>query len=203
MNELFDKFCENDSELKKCLSFIIEIDKMKDIERRSLTYSGTHHENDAEHSYHLAIMALMLEKFASAPVDMLRVIKMVLVHDMVEIYAGDTYAFDKAANLDKEKREAQAALKLFTDIPNGEEFKALWEEFDRADTDDSLYAAALDRLQPFISNYLNAGGTWVLNGVSEEDILKRMEPISRGIPKLWGLILSIVTDCEGKGLIKK
>ena len=148
------------TKLEKQLQFLIEVDKMKTILRQTLLVDKTRRENDAEHSWHFALMAIILYEYADqGKVSLYRVLKMALVHDLIEIYAGDTFAYDDAGNATKEQRETEAADKLFGILPSGqgEELRALWEEFDRMETPDAMYAAALDLLQPFINNYLTEG----------------------------------------------
>ena len=190
-----------DENLARVLEFTIEMDKMKSVFRRSSIFDGSRRENDAEHSYHIALMALAFEKYAPAGVDLLRVLKMLLVHDIVEIDAGDTFAYDKIANLDKKEREKAAADRIFALIENGAELRALWEEFDAMETPDALYAISLDRLQPFLANCLNKGDTWFAGGVSKEAILKRMAPVEKGIPALWETVLRLIDENVENGYV--
>lgn len=190
-----------DENLARALEFTIEMDKMKSVFRRSSIFDGSRRENDAEHSYHIALMALAFEKYAPAGVDLLRVLKMLLVHDIVEIDAGDTFAYDKTANLDKKEREKAAADRIFALIENGAELRALWEEFDAMETPDALYAISLDRLQPFLANCLNKGDTWFAGGVSKEAILKRMAPVEKGIPALWETVLRLIDENVENGYV--
>jgi putative hydrolase of HD superfamily len=191
-----------DKNLARAMEFVIETDKMKSIFRRSSIFDGTRRENDAEHSYHIALMALAFEKYAPDGVDLLRVLKMLLVHDIVEIDAGDTFAYDKTANLTKKEREAAAADRIFSMIENGTELRALWEEFDAMETVDALYAISLDRLEPFIANCLNKGDTWFAGGVGKEAILKRMAPVEKGIPALWQTVLELIEENVDNGYIE-
>lgn len=195
-------FPEN-KDLARALEFTIEMDKMKSIFRRSSIFDGSRRENDAEHSYHISVMALAFEKYAPDGVDLLRVLKMLLVHDIVEIDAGDTFAYDKEANLTKKERENAAADRLFSMIENGSELRALWEEFDAMETPDALYAISLDRLQPFLSNCLNKGDTWFAGGVGKEAILKRMAPVEKGIPALWQTVLALIDENVENGYVTK
>ena len=190
-----------DENLARAIEFTIEMDKMKSVFRRSSIFDGSRHENDAEHSYHIALMALAFEKYAPEGVDLLRVLKMLLVHDIVEIDAGDTFAYDKAANLTKKEREAKAADRLFAMLENGAELRALWEEFDAMESADALYAISLDRLQPFLANCLNKGDTWFAGGVGKEAILKRMAPVQKGIPALWETVLALIEENVENGFV--
>src|SRR5690554_5148412 len=136
------------------MEFILEIDKLKQIYRQTLVTDGSRRENDAEHSWHLALMAMVLAEHAAQLVDLLRVIKMVLIHDLVEIDAGDTFCYDGPAHNDKEEREYQAAQRLFSMLPEDQEqeFWQLWREFEAVETADAKFANALDRLQPMLNN---------------------------------------------------
>ena len=195
-------FPEN-KDLSRALEFTIEMDKMKSIFRRSSIFDGSRRENDAEHSFHIAVMALAFEKYAPDGVDLLRVLKMLLVHDIVEIDAGDTFAYDKEANTPKKEREQKAADRLFSMIQNGAELRALWEEFDAMETPDALYAISLDRLEPFLANCLNKGDTWFAGGVGKEAILKRMAPIEKGIPALWETVLRLIDENVENGYVNE
>ncbi len=190
-----------DKDLARALEFVIEADKMKSIFRKSAIYDGSRRENDAEHSYHISLMALAFEKYAPEGVDLLRVLKMLIVHDIVEIDAGDTFAYDTTGNLSKKARESAAADRLFSMTENGAELRALWEEFDAMETPDALYAICLDRLQPFISNCLNKGDTWFAGGVGKEAIMRRMAPLEKGLPALWPTILQLIDENVEKGYI--
>ena len=145
----------SEERLKKQLEFLVEIDKMKNVLRRTLIVDGSRRENDAEHSWHLAMLAMVLEEYSEREINISRVVRMCLVHDLVEVYAGDTFAYDEKGYEDKLARETAAADKLFSMLPTeqGEEFRALWREFDEAQTADAMYAAAMDRLQPMMNNF--------------------------------------------------
>ena len=174
MNDIFSSI--KDVNLQKQLSFIVEVDKVKNIMRRTLLIDGSRRENDAEHSWHLAIMAMLLTEYAEDKnFSLERVMKMVIVHDLVEIYAGDTFAFDVQGNIEKEEKEKLAADKLFSQLPDnqGKQLRKFWEEFDEMKTPDARYAAALDRLQPFIHNLCTEGHTWVLGKVTKKQVYKR------------------------------
>lgn len=190
--------------LKKQLDFLIEIDKMKNILRQTLLMDKSRQENDAEHSWHFALMALTLFEYTNLQnVDINRVIKMALLHDLVEIYAGDTFAYDVKGNEGKEAREMESADRLFSMLPDEQaiEFRSLWEEFDRMETPDAMYASAIDRLEPFISNYMTDGYTWVLHKISVENVYKRMEPIRLVLPEVWEFVEAVIKDSCEKGYI--
>lgn len=191
--------------LQRQMVFIAEVDKMKAIFRRTLLTDGSRRENDAEHSWHLALMAIVLEEYTAEPVNLGRVLAMVTVHDLVEIYAGDTFAFDASANQDKAQREQEAANKLFglLDEEQGRKIRQLWEEFDAMNTADSRFAASLDRIQPFMHNVLTDGHTWKLGSVTKEQVYRRMAPVKTGTPALWPWLEAQVAGAIKKGLIRE
>ena len=202
MNEIFSSI--KDLNLQKQLSFIVEVDKVKNVMRRTLLIDGSRRENDAEHSWHLAIMAMLLTEYAEDKNFTLdRVLKMVIVHDLVEIYAGDTFAFDVQGNLEKEEKEKKAADKLFGQLPEDQakQFRKLWEEFDEAKTPDARYAAALDRLQPFIHNLCTEGHTWVLAKVTKEQVYKRSGLSMEVLPALKPWMEEQINEAIKKGWI--
>lgn len=191
--------------LKRQLEFLVEIDQMKNVLRQTLLADGSRRENDAEHSWHFAVMAMVLSEYAGSEVDMLRVLKMALVHDLIEVYAGDTFCYDDAGNATKEEREREAADKLFGILPpeQGAELRGLWEEFDAMETPDALYAASIDRLQPLLNNYLTEGHTWKLGKVTSDKVYQRMAPIQKGMPKVWEVVEAMIKDAIQKGFLKE
>ena len=204
MSNIFSEI--QDDNLQKILSFIVEVDKIKNIMRRTLLIDGSRRENDAEHSWHLAIMAMLLTEYADDKNFTLdKVLKMVIVHDLVEIYAGDTFAFDVKGNLEKEDKEKKAADKLFGQLPSnqGKQLRKLWEEFDEAKTPEARYAAALDRLQPFIHNLCTEGHTWVLGKVTKEQVYKRSGLAMEVLPALKPWMEEQINDAIKKGWISE
>ncbi|CDM67530.1 HD domain family protein [Clostridium bornimense] len=192
--------------LKKQLDFMIEIDKVKEIIRMTYIASGNRRENDAEHSWHLAVMTFLFSEYIDDDVDITKVMKMVLIHDLVEIYAGDTFAFDEKGYEDKEERERNAAEKLFSILPEDQykEFKGLWEEFEECQTKEAKYGAMLDRLQPLVLNYVVGGGSWKDNNISAEQVYKRNEiTLKEGPEEFKEIINFVVNECLEKGYIKK
>jgi putative hydrolase of HD superfamily len=189
--------------LDQQLSFVLEIDKLKTILRQTLLTDSSRRENSAEHSWHLAIMSLLLTEYATAPVDTLRVIKMLLVHDLIEIDVGDTFAYDVAGNADRAEREQRCAERIFGMLPEeqGRELSALWEEFDAFQTPESKYANALDRLQPLLHNSRTEGGTWRIHSVARDQVYRRMEPIRIALPELWPVVTRIIEDGCARGWI--
>lgn len=200
-----DKFSFINSEkLRKQIEFIIIIDEMKNVLRRNLVVDGSRRENDAEHSWHLAVMAMILEEYSADKVDISKVLRIALVHDLVEVYAGDTFAYDVKGNEDKLDREIMAAEKLFGMLKDGQgdEIRALWDEFEAKETPESKYANAIDRLQPLILNYLTNGHTWKLGDVHAPQIYKRMDIIRTATPELWHIVEGIISTSIETGLLK-
>lgn len=192
------------SRLAQQLQFIVEIDKLKRVLRQTLLTDESRQENSAEHSWHLAIMAILLTEYApSSEIDVLRVIKMLLVHDLVEIDAGDTFCYDHQGNLDKAVREAQAAKRIFGLLPEeqGTELRNLWEEFEAQETPAAKFAAALDRIQPLLHNQQTRGGTWRIHGITRKQVLWRMQPVKDGAPALWPVVEKIIEDCVVAGYL--
>ena len=190
--------------LDQQLRFTAEIDKMTSILRRRMLVDGSRRENDAEHSWHIAVMALIFEEYAAEPVNVNRAVKMCVVHDLIEIYAGDTFAYDVAGNADKAEREAAAADKLFAQLPSeqGAEIRSLWEEFDAMQTPDAKYAACMDRLQPFLHNTLTGGHTWVESGTARPSVEKRMSIIKDFMPEVYKWVEQNLDNAVAKGWLK-
>lgn len=192
-------------ELEQQINFLIEIDKLKNIERKTKIISGSRLENDAEHSWHLAMMAIILHKQANQDIDLFKVIKMLLVHDLVEIDAGDTFAYDTKGQMDKYEREIQAAKRLFGLLPEeqGNELMELWIEFENKESDEAKFAASLDRLQPLIHNHLNQGDTWRKYNITSDQVLNRNREIANGSESLWEYAEHIINKSVEEGILSK
>ncbi|MBW4522515.1 MAG: HD domain-containing protein [Scytolyngbya sp. HA4215-MV1] len=197
------KALEQGSKLAQQIQFILEIDQLKGVLRQTLLIDGSRQENSAEHSWHLAIMAILLAEYVPHPVDMLRVIKMMLVHDLVEVDAGDTFCYDVQGNQNKATREQQAADRLFGLLPanQGLELRSLWEEFEAHTTPDAQFANALDRLQPLLHNWQTQGGTWRLHGITRDRVQQRMLPVQEGTPVLWKMVQEILEHSVAAGYL--
>jgi putative hydrolase of HD superfamily len=185
------------SHLERQLAFLREIDRLKSVVRMSPLIDRSRRENSAEHSWHLAMYALVLSEHAAAPVDVVRVVKMLLLHDIVEIDAGDTPFHDPSMQADQVERERQAAERIFSLLPDAQaaEFRGLWTEFEAAESDDAKFAKALDRFQPLLHNVATDGGTWVAPQVSEEQVFARYGPtIESGAPALWQVAVQLVRE---------
>jgi putative hydrolase of HD superfamily len=189
--------------LARQIQFLLEIDRLKQITRRTLIADGSRRENDAEHSWHLALFAVVLAEHGPAKLDLVRVLKMVLVHDLVEIDAGDTYCYDPAACATQRDRELAAAERIFAILPadQGNELRELWEEFEAKETAESRFAAALDRLQPVLLNYHTQGRAWLEHGVTRAQVIERNRHIAAGAPRLWEYARSLIDDAVEKGYL--
>ena len=198
-------FCPSGNlRLDRQLLFTAEIDKLTAVARRTLLIDKSRRENDAEHSWHIAVMAMLFSEHAPAPVDLGRVVQMCVVHDLVEIYAGDTFAYDAAGNAGKAERESSAADRLFSQLPEeqGAQLRALWEEFDAMETADAKYAACMDRLQPFLHNMLTDGHTWVEGGTNRAAVEKRMAVLKEFLPEVYRWMESCMEHAVAQGWLK-
>lgn len=196
-------YTEN-SRLKKQIQFILEIDKLKRIVRQTPLIDRNRKENDAEHSWHISLMAILLQEHAEAHnIDLLRVVTMLLVHDLVEIDAGDTFCYDEAGNADKVERETRAADRIFNVLPGDQAayLRSLWDEFEAGQTAESKFAAAMDRLQPLLHNYHTEGGTWKEHGISKDRVIERNHPIADGSKALWDYAAGLIDDAMDRGYI--
>ncbi len=191
--------------LLKDMEFIIELDKMKSIFRKTKIIGEDRNEDDAQHSWHISIMAMILSEYTNDEVDLLKVIKMLLAHDLVEIYAGDTFCYDEQGNIDKKEKEIAAAEKIFgiLDHEKADELRTLWEEFEAMKTPESIFANSMDRLQPMLNNYKNGGGTWKEYEVCKSDVYKRIDPVKHSSDELWSYVSYMIEDAFQKGLIQK
>lgn len=191
--------------LEKQLALLIELDKLKSVLRRTRVKSAEGRlENSGEHSWHVALMAVLMEEHANAPVDICRVMKMLLIHDVVEIDAGDTFVYDTAATKEQAEKEIKAAERLFGMLPTdqGKELLALWQEFEAAQSDDAKYAKALDRLIPMLLNYHNNGQSWKENSVTREQALTINKRIEFGSVTLWDKAKELIEEATEKGWLK-
>lgn len=192
--------------LFKQIEFITEIDRLKNIFRQNVVIGTTRNENDAEHSWHMAAMAVILSEYsAHKNLDILKVLKLILVHDLVEIDAGDTFCYDEKGLEDKAEREEKAAQHLFKLLPEdqAQEIYSLWREFEELSTPEAGFAACLDRLQPLILNYNTNGHTWQKPGVTSEKVIKRNRMLEEHAPELWRLAEEIIETSIEKGILKK
>ena len=194
-----------DDRLKKQMDFSLEIDKEKNIFRQTHLSGHGRRENDAEHAWHMSIMAYLLKEYANEEVDIARVMIMCLIHDIVEIDAGDTYAYDEENMKTRKEREEAAKIRIFSLLPDDqrEEFISLFDEFEAFETPESKYAHAMDNLQPLMLNNSNNGGDWKEHGVSSEHVFRRQIQTKKGSEKLYELSEQIINENIRKGNLKK
>ncbi len=187
------------------ISFLVEADKLKTIVRRTPLSDNSRQENSAEHSWHLALAAMTLVEWAPAGVQLPRVMELVVVHDLVEIDAGDTFAYDAAAHHDKATREEAAATRVFGLLPPDQEARvhALWQEFEANETPEARYANALDRLQALLQNMAAGGGSWQAYGVTRQQVLQRMAPVQTAMPDVWPFIAAVIDRFCASGAIRQ
>ena len=188
--------------LHRQITFLMEADRVKTILRRNRVVSDpSRRENDAEHMYHFALMATVLAEYSDAPIDQLSVLKMILIHDLVEIDAGDTFIYDPVALIGKREREELAADRIFNLLPadQAREMRDLWEEFEREESAEARFAAALDRLQPLLCNYYTQGGAWKEHGVNAAQVFARNSKIALGSAALWNYARSFLDEALMKG----
>jgi len=193
-----------DNKLAQIIQFVVEIDKLKRIYRQSFLMDGSRNENTAEHSWHLAMMGAVLSEYANTKVDVCRVVKMLLIHDIVEIDAGDTYIYDLNRNGKiKRDKERNAAQRIFGILPKKQsrEFQKLFYEFDSRKTNDAKFAAAIDRLQPMIHNYMTKGKSWKKHKVSSAEVIERNKHMGEGSKKLWQYAQTLISDSIRQGIL--
>ena len=190
--------------LKKQVEFILELDKMKNLYRQTYVLHETRKENDAEHSWHLAILAFLLAEYSNENINVPHVMKMVLLHDVVEIDAGDTYCYDNEGCKSKAEREEKAVQRIFGLLPDDQrkEFYDLWREFEDSETPDARFAAMLDRVQPLLLNYTKRGISWKEHGIHKEQVLNRNIDYFSESDELAELIKYIIDDAAEKGWLK-
>lgn len=198
---------KNDSpepRLERQVSFIGEIDKLKQVERRAKPVGLARRENSAEHSWHVLVAAMVLHEHANEKIDLPRVLKMLAIHDIVEIDAGDTFHFHKEGKEDLAEKEQQAAHRLFGLLPSDQasRYLELWKEFEARETAEARFAAAVDRLMPILLNSLSKGGSWIEYGLSSDQVLQGCAYIGDGSQELWGLVQRLVERSVQSGFLK-
>lgn len=190
--------------LQKQMNFLIEIDKLKNIFRQSFISDMSRNENDAEHSWHMAMMCCILEEYAPKGIDMLKVIKMALIHDIIEIYAGDTFLYDDDLAKSKFERELNACEKIYSILPKEQAkyFKELWLEFEKKESEEAIFCSILDRIQPIILNYLAKGGTWKKFNISKKMVMQKANIIfEKANPLLSEYIKNLLEESVEKGYL--
>ena len=194
---------DGDGRLERQIAFAVEVDKLKHIFRQTLLMDASRRENDAEHSWHLALMAVLFREYARDQVDLLTVVKMALVHDLVEIDAGDTFCYDEKGYEDKAQREQQAADRIFKLLPEdlAGQVRGLWDEFEAGETPEARFANALDRFQPLLHNYRTQGAAWRRHSVTSDRVIARNRHIEDGAPELWRYARAMIDDAVRKGYL--
>ena len=189
--------------LLKQIEFIREIDKIKYIFRKTKLINSDRPENDAEHSWHLAVMAMVLAEYASEPIDLAKVIKMVLLHDIVEIDSGDVFMYSTEKNHDNFEEEQKAARRIFGILPEkqAEEFISIWLEFEEMKTPESKFARAIDRLEPLLQNTSNKGGTWQEYDIKYSQVIEKKQVIKEGSEELWKFAKQLIDASVEKGIL--
>lgn len=191
---------------KSQIEFILEVDKLKKIMRRTMLMDRSRQENSAEHSWHIALIVLVLSEYVEADnLNLLRVIKLLLTHDLVEIDAGDTYCYDESGIQDQKERETRAADRIFNILPEDQakSFRGLWDEYEDRRTPESRFANALDRFQPLLHNYYTQGHSWRQHGIQKKQVLARMQPVEEGASHLWDYVTALIDDAVEKGYLAK
>ena len=193
------------TDLIKQIEFIKEIDKLKYIQRRTRLFNSDRNENDAEHSWHLAMMAIILSQHSNTPIDVLKVVKMVLIHDIVEIDAGDTFIYDTAKNHVNTADERLAAERIFGLLPKeqADDLIAIWEEFEAGETDEAKFAKSMDRLEPLLQNVSNNGGTWKEYDVDYKKVYEKKQVIKNGSVSIWDYAEKLIEESVANGILKK
>lgn len=194
---------ERNDELGQEIRFLVEADKLKGIERRTLIVDESRRENSAEHSWHVALAAMTFAPYAAAGVDVAHAMRLLLVHDIVEIDAGDTFAYDKVGYEDKLERETEAMQRLFGLLPDAQQqdFASLWLEFEENETPTAHYANAIDRIMPLLHNYYTKGATWQQHGIRRSQVIERNQGIQKGLPELWPYVVDILEDSVQQGYL--
>ena len=197
---------DQSARFKKQIEFVLEIDKLKHVLRQNVLLDQSRRENSTEHSWHIALMVMLFAEYSQGKnIDLLHVMKMLLVHDLVEIDAGDTYCYDDAGRQDQSERETAAADRIFGLLPDDQaaELRALWDDFESRQTPESKFANALDRVQPLLHNYFTDGLTWQANNIKSYQVHDRMRPVKDGAPDLWDYVSALIEDAVAKGFLAK
>lgn len=189
--------------LREQLVFVAEVDKLKTVLRQSPLAADDRRENDAEHSWHLALMVSVLAEHSDEPIDVGRTIELVVVHDLIEIYAGDTPLYDDEGRESQQQREEAAADRLFGLLPDDQErrFRELWDEFEDRRTPEARFAKAIDRVQPLLLNWLTGGGTWRTPGVTADVVRERKAVIGEASTPLWTAVRALIDEGERRGWV--
>jgi putative hydrolase of HD superfamily len=190
--------------LQDQINFIMETDKLKRVIRRNYNADGSRLENTAEHSWQISLMALSLVEHANEKVDTCKVVKMLLIHDLVEIDAGDTYLYGDGNTTEKEQKEQQAAERIFGMLPKkqGREYLTIWEEFEARESPEARFAKAIDRLMPILNNFYSEGRSWKENQISREQVIDKCKGIAEGSSELWDFALQLINEAREKHYLR-
>ena len=190
--------------LEKQMEFLLKLDQMKEVVRQTYLADGSRKENDAEHSWHMAVMTAVLAEYANEPIDVGHTVLLTLVHDIIEVDAGDTYAYDAAGNATKRERELKAAEHLYGMLPadQGAYFRALWDEFEAMETPEAKFANAMDKIQPVLLTDRANGKSWKEHGVQIGQVLKRNARTHEGSEALWQYTKDLLEKNLEKGNLK-
>ena len=183
---------------------MIEVDKLKEVFRQTKLINSGRQENDAEHSWHLCLSVILLAEHANSPdLDVLRVLKMVILHDLVEIDAGDTFAYDEAGMVDQHERECVAADRIFGILPvdQATQFREIWDEFETQETSEAQFALACDRFQPMLLNVMTNGASWKQHGITHDRVVARNQVIAKGSTAMWDRMSALLDDAVGAGIV--
>jgi putative hydrolases of HD superfamily len=194
------------SRLKRQVEFLLEIDRLKHTLRQTILTDRSRQENSVEHSWHIAMAAMVMSEHAGqADIDLGRALRMMLIHDLVEIDAGDTYCYDVQGRVDQQERELRAAGRIFGMLPDPQaaELRGLWDEFEGRATPEARFAHAMDRFQAFLHNYFTEGEMWRRHAIRRGQVLARMQPVAEGAPLLWEYVKNLIEDAVAKGYLKE
>lgn len=193
------------TDFEKQIRFIMELDKLKNVGRQTYLGDASRKENDAEHSWHLALMAFILSDYANERIDVLKAMKMALLHDVIEIDAGDTYAYDDKGNETKRERELKAADRIFGLLPEKQaaEYRQLWDEFEAMETPEAKFVNMLDKVQPILLNDASGGKSWIEHGIKLSQVMARNARTREGSEELWAYAEGLLEANAEKGLLKK
>ena len=200
MNEISPGF----DRLGQQISFMVEVDKLKEVFRQTKLINSGRQENDAEHSWHLCLTVILLAEHANSPdLNVLHVLKMVILHDLVEIDAGDTFAYDEAGMVDQRERESVAADRIFGILPADQaaQFRGIWDEFEAQETPEAKFALACDRFQPMLLNVMTNGASWKEHGITHDRVVARNQRIENGSTTMWGRMSTMLDDAVAAGIV--
>lgn len=190
--------------LQRQVEFLLEIDRLKHTLRQTILLDRSRQENSVEHSWHIAMSAMIFAEYAEGrDIDLPRVLRMLLLHDLVEIDAGDTYCHDEQGACDQHEREQRAAQRIFTLLPEDQarDYRLLWDEFEMGHSAEARYARGMDRFQAFLHNYYTEGEVWRKNGIQRQQVMRRMQPLEAGAPLLWHYVRALIDDAVVKGYL--